>query len=238
MISLDFSERKVPKNARGIFAIDVIDKNLGEYYHPYMDFMNYGQRPDYKQSKLVRIIKKITHDPRSIFWLLKSKMSYGLSLYYSYKERKRAHDNYGTITFLKGTFNKIPLDGASVDAIVSISAFEHNAYDDMPSSVQEFSRVLKDGSSMLITTSASEKEDWFHKPSLGWCFSSQTLAKWFDIKKINFDYSTCYKNIINSNKLKNRISEYYKLHGDSGLPYANLMNAKYIPLGIVRQKGL
>ena len=77
--------------------------------------------------------------------------------YYA-KEKQNNHKSFGNITFLRGTFNDIPLPENHVDCLVSISAFEHNTYEDMDSSVQEFSRILKKNAPMLITTSATNKK--------------------------------------------------------------------------------
>ncbi len=91
---------------------------------------------------------------------------------------------------------------------------------------------------MFITTSAAQNEDWYFEPPKAWNFSLKTLSSWFNIPsdKVKFDYPKVFKNISNSKILKKRMSPFYKLFGNNALPYGNLKEAKYIPVGIVKVK--
>ena len=65
--------------------------------------------------------------------------------------------------------DKIP-DG-SVDAMVSISALEHNSPEDLEQVVREPIRVIKPGGSFVATLTAAHDKDWWHEASQGWCYS-------------------------------------------------------------------
>lgn len=247
VISLDFTRRKIPRFAGGIFTIESVDTDLGDYQHEYMSFMTHGQSKasvtrSAKKSGLNRLRK--IFNPKLLYrhiyynvYKLTNYMQERFNLFYML-EKIKEHSQFGKITFLRGTFNSIPLNDNVADALVSISAFEHNTYEDMPGSIREFKRVLKPGAPMYITTSASENEDWYLKPPKAWNFSQKTLSAWFNIPndKISFNYREVFENIKNSKILKKRMSPYYKLSGDNALPYGNLKEAKYLPVGILKIK--
>ena len=246
VISLDFTERQIPKFAKGIFNIEKIDTDLGDYKHEYMDFMSHGQkkiltvaRKNKFLSKLRKVInlRQLSHHLAFIFYRFKLRFSNKVNIYY-YFERNTDHNNFGKITFLRGIFNNIPLESDTADVLISVSAFEHNTYKDMPGSVIEFTRVLKKGAPMFITTSASEKEDWYFEPAKSWNFTRETLSDWFSIPEAhtNFDFKSALERIKASKTLKNRIPLFYKFNGNNGLPFAKLEDVKYVPVGIIKIK--
>ena len=89
---------------------------------------------------------------------------------------------------------------------------------------------------MRITTSATDKDDWFHEPTLGWCFSQKTPSQWFNFKNVDFDYSQSLEKIKNSKTMEDRMSIYIKYSGENALPSGDLRRAPYIPVGIINQK--
>lgn len=242
VISLDFTDRQIPKYSKKIFNIVKSDENFGDFTHEYMEFMTYGQDNGSKEKtrrKLFPLVRKLLNPARfgmnmyKATYLLKQRLNFSYLI-----ETMKKHDNFGKITFLRGAFNKIPLKNNTADALVSVSAFEHNTYEDMPGSVKEFLRVVKKDSPLIITTSASEKEDWYFKPPKAWNFSSKTLSSWFNIAedKVEYDYRKVFENITNSKLLESRISPFYKFTGNNGLPYGNIKEIKYLPVGIVKIK--
>ena len=239
VISLDFGERKIPKYTEGIFNIECIDKDLGDYAHEYMEFMTFGQRKNKEDVKALMFkLRNYIKQPSKIMYRI------GLSLRSMYNphyisELRRDHAGYGKITFLRGTFNDMPIEDNMADALISISAFEHNTFEDMPDSVVEFSRVIKPEAHMMVTTSAAREKDWYHEPSKGWNFTKQILSKWFGVTdNISYDYDLTLKHIKSCKKLEHRISEYYKHTTESGLPYGDLTKASYIPVGIIKKKAM
>lgn len=239
VISLDFGERKIPKYAEGIFSIKCINRDLGDYSHEYIQFMTYGQRPAKKVSIPIKskIMGYIKHPSRILYRIRSTLRRRDKYNPHYFGELNRDHSNFGEITFLKGIFNDIPLSDNSTDALISLSAFEHNTFDDMPGSVLEFNRVIKPGCHMIITTSAAKEKDWYHEPSKGWNFEQGTLAKWFNIRhNSGFNFDLVLDRIRRSNNMRKRISPNYRYSAQNGLPYAKLKDAKYCPVGIVRNK--
>ncbi|MCX5782674.1 MAG: methyltransferase domain-containing protein [Elusimicrobia bacterium] len=247
VISLDFTKRQIPRFAKGIFNIESVDTALGDYQHEYMSFMTHGQSQPNKPKKSAGYyfskLRKLFYPGlflRNVHSIMYQFMQYvhtHFNVYYAL-EKQRDHSSFGKITFLRGTFNNIPLENNAADALVSVSAFEHNTYEDMPGSISEFKRVLKPHAPMFISTSASDNQDWYFNPPKAWNFSKQTLSSWFNIpnEKIAFDYKKVLENIKNSKILKKRMSPYYKLSVESALPYGNLKEAKYLPVGILKIK--
>ena len=234
IISLDFTKRDFPKKARGIFDIEIIENDLTSYKSEYLEYMTYGKSTNEFVHLLNSVSKAILHPIQAINSLkrkLKSFIEY-------HSEKKRKHEKFGKIQFLRGTFNKIPLNDKIVDALVSISAFEHNKYDDMPGSINEFNRIIKDGGIMFITTSAAREKDWYQEASRGWNFTKETLSGWFKIsnENIDFNYDLKYDAISNSKKLSDRLDDYYKNKNNPTVPDGDIKNIEYIPVGIRKNK--
>ncbi|MDD5629894.1 MAG: class I SAM-dependent methyltransferase [Elusimicrobia bacterium] len=235
VISLDFTQRRVPRFSRGIFRIELDDRPLAGYTHEYMQWMTHGQRPAPRRSLWARLSGAACRPGRTWHSLLQR--ARGICNVPYLLERRKPHDKFGTITFLRGTFNEIPRATESVDLLVSVSAFEHNTYQDMPASVKEFERVLKKGASMLITTSAAEKEDWYFEPSKGWNFAPQTLRSWFGIPgSAPLPYQQTLADIRGDVLLRSRLHPYYRHNGDNGLPFGRLEEAQYVPVGIRKSR--
>ena len=242
VISLDFADRRVPKYSKNIFTIEQAGNDLIGYTNEYMEFMDYSRNQGHKGKKsggFLQLLKKLL-DPKRLrlnIYTVNNLLKKLLNIRYIL-ETMGNHEEFGKITFLRGTFNNIPLGDNAADLLVSVSAFEHNTYDDMPSSIVEFMRVVKKNSLLLITTSASKDKDWYFKPSKGWNFSKETLSAWFSISESNivFSYPEVFKGILGSNLLKKRMPLSYKLSAENGLPYGRLNDAQYIPVGIVKVK--
>lgn len=238
VISLDFTRREIPKFAQGIFEITVVDRDLGEYEHEYMEWMKYGKKENFAITSLHYFNKCVSalRKPHRTIYIISTKLNNIFNVNYRMEKRKN-HDGFGTITFLRGTFNNIPLESESADLLISVSAFEHNAYEDMPGSVIEFDRVLKKRAWMLITTSAAEEKDWYFKPCKGWNFSYHTLYQLFNIEPEHpYAYDQILDAIKNNKLLKSRISPFYRFNGENGLPFAKLDEAKFVPVGIKKRK--
>lgn len=242
VLSLDFIDRAIPKFSKRIFNIEKVDHDLGGYRHEYMEFMNYGQkngRQPISPRRLAEFFKKAVDLKRLNLnvYLAGHYFRQAVNLAYAL-ELMRDHSGFGKITFLRGTFNNIPLANNIADALVSVSAFEHNTYDDMSASIVEFLRVVKKNSPLFITTSASESEDWYFKPPKAWNFSKETLSSWFGISESNvvFNYREVFNGIVNSKLMEKRMPLSYKLSAENGLPYGRLKDAQYLPVGIVKMK--
>ena len=237
IISLDFTTRTFPKEASGIFDIEIIDSDLGDYKSEYMEYMTYGKSTNEFAHFLESAPKALLHPVKVVRYLNRVYRKFQSAMV-NRSEKNQKHEGYGKIKFLRGTFNNIPLENKSVDALISVSAFEHNKYADMPDSVNEFNRILKDGGMMFITTSAARSKDWYQEASKGWCFTKGSLSSWFNIPEENnpFDYNTEYEKIRNSNLLASRLADYYKSETNMTVPQGDLKNIEYIPIGIRKNK--
>jgi ubiquinone/menaquinone biosynthesis C-methylase UbiE len=233
IISLDFAQRDLPEKARGIFDIEIIENDIGSYKSEYMEYMTYV--------KSTGFIHKLKYVPNALLHPIKVTHSLNKKLksFIDYRiEKTKNHSKFGKIKFLRATFNSIPLKDNAVDVLISISAFEHNKYDDMSGSLNEFNRILKDGGIMFITTSAAQDKDWYQEASKGWNFSIETLSSWFNIsnENIDFNYDIKYDRIRKSKKLSDRLGDYYKNKNNLTVPNGDIKNIEYIPVGIGKKK--
>lgn len=127
-----------------------------------------------------------------------------------------------------------------VDAVVSVSALEHNAPEVTAKAVDECLRVLKPGGRMVTTTSAAEGEDWYHQPSKGWCYSEASLKRLFrlvDDADSNFErYAELMTALAQpGNELQVQLSPFYFAFGDNGMPWGR-WQPTYLPVGTRKMK--
>lgn len=255
IISLDFAQRKIQKFSKVIFDVVVNNSQFTKIQHDYMDFMKYEHSEKNSKSLFNKISTKIINNPSRGKYIIEktnkliSNPIYSMylvvnyvrkifNLHYVMERYFHRHNQYGKITFLRGSFNSIPLDNESIDCAISISAFEHNTYADMQASVIEFMRVLKNKSFLLLTTSAAKEKDWYFEAPKGWNLTSATLGDWFEINKANieFDYDKAMFDLANCKTIAKRISPLYKYSSKNGLPHGKIQDAKYCPVGIIKYK--
>jgi len=126
---------------------------------------------------------------------------------------------------------------ASIDCVVSVSALEHNSQENLSAAVRELERVLKPGSAMLITVSATDKQDWYHDQSKGWCFTDTTLTQLFSLQRprSNFDlFSRHFKELQSCSHLQRNLDPNYYRSGNNGMPWGK-WDPRYQPVGIRKQ---
>ena len=131
------------------------------------------------------------------------------------------------------------MDG-QVDAVVSVSALEHNDFDKTFRSVDECLRVLKPGGVMLSTVSAAADEDWFHKPSKGWCYSEASLRRLFQLDPAVVSNFAEYQRVLDELMLPGcelhvQLAPFYFNSGNNGMPWG-VWSPKYLPVGIRKNK--
>jgi SAM-dependent methyltransferase len=134
--------------------------------------------------------------------------------------------------------NLSQLESDSMDAIVSISALEHNELDDLRAIVRELERVLKPGGKMAITVGGARDEDWFHEPSKGWCYSEKTLSEVFglDAYESNFArYDEILDDLVHCDELREDLPAFYFESGDNGMPWGR-WDPQYQSVGIFKTK--
>lgn len=125
-----------------------------------------------------------------------------------------------------------------VDAVVSVSALEHNDHEDFNKCIDEILRVTKHSGRIAVTVSASQSDDWFHKPSKGWCYSEASIKKLFRLSQTvssNFHQKDeLFEELRKEgNELHKRLAPFYYKSGDNGMPWGK-WDPKYQPVGILK----
>lgn len=123
----------------------------------------------------------------------------------------------------------------SVDAIVAVSALEHNTMEGFPGVFTELMRVLKPGGMLLATLGASGGEDWYHEASSGWCYSEATLRKLYhlsDHASSNYEqHDVLFEKIRACSELKEKLAPFYTQMPNSGMP-GGIWDPQYQPVGV------
>lgn len=146
----------------------------------------------------------------------------------------------GHITFYRqdlARLTAIPDD--NFDAIVSVSALEHNRPDELEQMVNEITRVLKPGGVILATLVAARGEDWLHEPSGGWCYSDQNLRRVFKLSQdaqSNYEeYDILFSKLYACDDLRENLPSEVFESGDNGMPWG-IWDPKYQPVGVLKVK--
>jgi 2-polyprenyl-3-methyl-5-hydroxy-6-metoxy-1,4-benzoquinol methylase len=127
----------------------------------------------------------------------------------------------------------------SVDAVVAVSALEHNSPDNLKKIVKELMRVIKPGGMLLATLGASRDQDWFHEASQGWCYTEASLRNLFDLSPLvpsNYKhYDDLFDALYNCAELRDNMANFYYRSGDNGMPWG-VWNPRYQSVGIHKLK--
>lgn len=127
---------------------------------------------------------------------------------------------------------------ASVDAVVGISALEHNPPEDLPAILAELLRVLKPGGILLATLGAARDQDWFHVPSQGWCYTENTLRRLFDLPNAPSNYAQydqLMADLRGCSELRLGLASFYFRSGENGMPWGK-WDPQYQPVGVCKLK--
>lgn len=127
----------------------------------------------------------------------------------------------------------------SLDAVVAVSSLEHNSPENLPGVVNELMRVLKKGGVLLATLGASRDQDWFHKPSQGWCYTADSLKSLFNLSagvSTNYQqYDQYMAELRNCTELREKLASFYFKDGDNGMPWGK-WEPQYQPVGVCKIK--
>ena len=128
----------------------------------------------------------------------------------------------------------------SFDAVLAISALEHNTKDGLKIVARELLRVLKPGGVLLATLCAARDQDWWHVPSSGWCYTGNSLKNLFqfgDDTPSNYDqYDQLFNQLKNCGDLRDNLADFYFKSGDNGMPWGK-WDPQYQPVGVCKIKG-
>ncbi|MBW8010243.1 MAG: class I SAM-dependent methyltransferase [Chloroflexi bacterium] len=131
------------------------------------------------------------------------------------------------------------IEDDSQDAVVSVSALEHNAPDELGEVVAELLRVLKPGGKFLATLGAGRDEDWFHELSGGWNYSEASLREIFELDEgvpSNYEqYDELFTDLQDCAELRENLASFYFLSENNGMPWGK-WDPKYIPVGVCKVK--
>jgi len=232
VISLDFSDRVIPKYAKRIFNIEKIKNDAFNYEHDYINFVTYTTE---------QRVEKIEESNRNnVLFKLKNKF---INLYFKFRnyfyfvnELTKSHKDYGKITFIRDAFHKIHLNDNTVDAVVSVSAIEHADRSLLKDNLNEFRRVVKVDGPILISTSANNETqlDSFHKKTKGICFSKKSISDFgYNLIFKEFDYKFVESKLLNDDLFINRIDRYYSQDPDSEFYKKRMKKFPYLPVGIM-----
>ncbi len=127
----------------------------------------------------------------------------------------------------------------SIDAVVAVSALEHNSPGSLSQVVDELMRVLKPGGVLLATLGASFDQDWFHEPSQGWCYTEGSLRKLFHMPAqtpSNYaQYHELFLALKNCDELRLNLADFYFHSGNNGMPWGN-WDPQYQSVGVFKKK--
>lgn len=127
----------------------------------------------------------------------------------------------------------------SLDAVVAVSALEHNSPEDLPRVVAELMRVLKPGGVLLATLCAGRDQDWFHQPSAGWCYTDISLKLLFDLPQdtpSNYaQYDRLFEALVGCAELRDNLAAFYARSADNGMPWGK-WDPQYQPVGVCKIK--
>lgn len=127
----------------------------------------------------------------------------------------------------------------SIDAIVAVSALEHNSTEELSGVVDELRRVLKPGGLLLATLGAALDHDWFHEPSKGWCYTESSLQRLFQLPAetpTNYQlYDELFAALKNCNELRLGLADFYFHSGENGMPWGK-WNPQYQSVGVCKRK--
>lgn len=127
----------------------------------------------------------------------------------------------------------------SMDAVVAISALEHNHPDQLSLVVQELMRVLVPGGVLLATLGAAQDRDWLHEPSKGWCYTDASLRRLFNLPPgtpSNYHkFDELFSALVDCTELRDSLAKFYYRSGDNGMPWG-VWDPKYPPVGVCKIK--
>ena len=136
-----------------------------------------------------------------------------------------------------GSMPDIP-DG-SLDAVVAVSALEHNTPQGLEAVVAELLRKLKPGGRLLATLCAGRDQDWFHQASQGWCYTDTSLRRIFGLNAeapSNYDrYEALMTSLRGCAELRDSLAGLYFQSGDNGMPWGK-WDPQYQPVGVCKVK--
>jgi ubiquinone/menaquinone biosynthesis C-methylase UbiE len=146
----------------------------------------------------------------------------------------------GRVIIYSQDLNDLPdLADNSLDAIVAVSALEHNQPQALEQVVAELMRVLKPGGKLIASLTAGRDQDWWHTPSSGWCYSDASLRRFFQLPASTRSNYAHYDRILaelrDCAELRDNLAHFYFQSANNGMPLGK-WDPQYLPVGVVKIK--
>ena len=146
----------------------------------------------------------------------------------------------GQVTIYNQDLTRMPeIADDSLDAVVAVSALEHNTPEELPNVVAEIMRKIKPGGKLLATLCAGQGKDWFHEASQGWCYTDVTLRRLFDLPKDTPSNYARHDELLdklrNCVELRDNLAKIYFQSGNNGMPWGK-WDPQYQPVGVCKIK--
>jgi SAM-dependent methyltransferase len=127
----------------------------------------------------------------------------------------------------------------SLDAVVSVSALEHNTPTGLEKVVAEIMRKLKPNGVLLATLTAGRDQDVWHEPSSGMCYTDSSLRRLFDLNPdvpSNYArYDELFAALVNCAELRDHLASFYFKSDKNGMPWGK-WDPQYQPVGVCKIK--
>ena len=135
--------------------------------------------------------------------------------------------------------NLVDIPDNSLDAVVAVSALEHNTPQGLEMVVAELMRVLRPGGRLLASLCAARDEDIWHAPSSGWCYTDHSLRRLFCLPvetPSNYDqYDRLLTDLRNCAELRDNLARFYFQSENNGMPLGK-WDPQYQPVGVCKIK--
>ena len=235
IISLDYAQRDSPRRAEGIFEIRHAQVPPLDYQHPYMSHVDLVGGSRNLGTVLRKVATRFAANPTAATLAMGDAGRRLKRVVANLTEKRRDHSHYGSIEFMQASFHNLPIPDKSVDAVVSVSAIEHSEKDIIARALLEIRRVVRPGSPILITTSATgEHQDVFHQQTQGYCFTRESLLSLVGEQcECAFDHDRVEQELLNCERLWSRLDPYY-YRWESSLFHGRqrVRSLPYVPVGI------
>jgi hypothetical protein len=144
-----------------------------------------------------------------------------------------------TVWFGTADLRQPPAEPESVDAVVSISALEHNDIAALAGITDGLFAAVRPGGALLATVASARDSDWFHEPSYGWCMTEATLRSAFHVDRgapSNYErWDELFEKLRGSQALRDGLADFYFASGANGMPWGR-WDPQYQSVGVARWK--
>lgn len=247
IVSLDFSERTMPKSFHRLFNVSGDGRSFEsrEYTHQYMQVIDYGEGSSFNPKKKIQQLSdwlleelpascKISLAHRAV----NARMTRLLAIFNRVVETwKSSNYSTGSIHMIRAPFHDCQLAPESFDAIISISAIEHSDVSLISDSIKTFQILKKPSAKIFLTTSISTTGNRTYDHTVaGLNFGSQDLALFYGVPNAQLpskiELEEYEKSLINLEKLWLRLDDYYRLDPRSSFYKKNFHRLPYLPIGL------